>query len=58
MYGMYVHAYIHTIVCKSFDGKKVSRFSQTAKIKYMKTFHLLLKIMNKSLKYCVVNGQL
>ena len=33
----------HTVVCKSFDDKNVSWFSQTAKIKYMKIFHLLLK---------------
>ena len=28
----------HIVVCKSFDGKKASWFSQTAKIKHMKFF--------------------
>ena len=35
------HMYICvTIVCKGFDGKKVLRFSQTAKIKHTKFFHI------------------
>ena len=34
------YIFIHTIVCKSFDGKKVSWFGQTLKIKHMKFFHM------------------
>ena len=47
-----------TLVGKGFDSKKVLQFSKTAKIKRMKIFHLSLKIINTSLKSCVVNGQL
>ena len=35
-----IHVLVYTVVSTSFDGKKLLWFSQTAKIKHMKFFHI------------------